>query len=101
MSNLTKNRWLQLQSLEDIRLEVAMEVSRATQKHGPMHSWHEAFAVIKEELDEFWESVKQDDADPEELVQIAAMAQRALLDLVVPHAILLCLMRRNGTRRTG
>jgi hypothetical protein len=75
-----------LQTRDDVVLEVATELYRATQKHGPMHSWHEAYAVIREELDVFWESVKANDPGPEELIQIAAMAQRALLDLVCVHA---------------
>ena len=61
------------------------ELHRATDNHGPMHGGHEAYAVIKEELDEFWDEVKKKTPDQEnmreELVQIAAMACRAVIDL--------------------
>lgn len=66
---------------------VAEEVARARATHAPMHSAHEAFAVILEEVEEFKEEVwkKQAQRDPyrllSELVQIAAMAQRAAEDL--------------------
>lgn len=32
---------------------------KARQKHAPMHSPHEGYAVILEELDEVWEEVKR------------------------------------------
>lgn len=45
----------------------------------------EAIGVIREEFDEFWDEVKKKQRDPEvelrELVQIAAMCQRAIEDL--------------------
>jgi len=74
--------------------EVVAETERAMGLHDPMHSTHEAYAVIKEELDEFWEQVK---INPNkllpgereqrltkmhnELIQIAAMCMRAMVDL--------------------
>jgi len=63
------------------------EWERARGKHEPMNSPHEAYAVILEELDEFWEEVRaQTDARNgahmlKELVQIAAMCERAAHDL--------------------
>jgi len=69
---------------------VNVELSKARSKHpGGMHSAHEAYSVILEEVDEFWELVKTDAITkniPEygsqkalaELVQIAAMCQRAV-----------------------
>jgi hypothetical protein len=71
--------------------EVAMEVLRATSFFEPLNSPHEAYGVIKEELDEYWEEVKlynprkNRDTRPrqrEELIQLAAMAVRAVLDTV-------------------
>lgn len=59
----------------------------AMSKHAPMNSAHEAYAVILEELDEFWDEVKKkrsQRSEPgmcEELTQIAAMAIRAIVDL--------------------
>lgn len=69
---------------------VAAELSRARRKFGPIHSLHEAKAVIEEELEEFWEIVRIWKGDTskspreialKELVQIAAMAQRTAEDL--------------------
>ncbi len=63
------------------------EVDLAMQLHGPQRSHHEAYALIAEELDEYWEQVKLKEAVRdkaairEELTQIAAMAVRAIVDL--------------------
>lgn len=78
------------QSGSDFLAEVADELLRAQAKWAPMNSPHEAYAVILEEVDEFWAEVrkKQTEHDPvamyEELVQIAAMAARAAVDCIVP-----------------
>ena len=69
--------------LDDMRLEL----EQAEALHGPYASYHEAYAVILEELDEFWEIVRkktQDRNDREayiELVQIAVTAWRTARDL--------------------
>jgi glutamyl-tRNA reductase len=66
---------------------VAAELVHARSLHAPMNSAHEAYSVILEELEEFWEEVKKkrQSRDPEkmrrELIQIAAMAIRASSDL--------------------
>lgn len=63
------------------------EYDRASLLYDTLHSAHEAYAVILEELDEFWDQVRQQDARRssalmrQELVQIAAMCLRAVLDL--------------------
>lgn len=65
----------------------ASEADRAREKHKPMNSHHEAYAVILEELDEYWEEVrkKASERDPQamltELTQIAAMCVRTAVDL--------------------
>ena len=74
-----------------ISLEIAREVSRAVSKYKPMNSCHEAAAVIREEHDEYWDEVKAynlhkgRDTRPqqrEELIQLAAMAVRAIYDTI-------------------
>jgi hypothetical protein len=63
------------------------ELAIAQSDHAPLHSAHEGFAVILEEVDELkaevWKGPKQ--RDPEamrcELVQIAAMCARMAIDL--------------------
>ena len=69
--------------LDDMRIEL----NNAESKFPPYHSYHEAYAVILEELDEFWEIVRQQDNDRDpinarkELLQIAVTAWRAAKDL--------------------
>lgn len=64
---------------------VAAELRLAQREYGPLQSAHEAYAVLLEELDELWDEVKK--RAPlkkrlrDELIQIAAMAWRAALDL--------------------
>lgn len=76
---------------EGIGLCVVDELKRATRLHGPMASPHEAYGVIKEEFEEFWDEVKRckhwrtdrdaRDKMAQEAVQLAAMAMRFVLDI--------------------
>ena len=87
----------QIDDLMDIAYEVNREVQRAMGLrngggHAAMNSPHEAYAVILEELDEYWDEVKiynphkiGRDTRPrqrEELIQLAAMAIRAIYDTI-------------------
>jgi hypothetical protein len=73
-------------STEYILSAVANELETAVKRYGPMTSPHEAYAVILEEVDEYWDEVKQKPnlRDKErmkrELIQVAAMAMRAIQD---------------------
>jgi len=82
------------QDVEQVTAEIAAEVKRAIQLHRGMNSLHEAYAVILEEVDEFWEKVKvnpkklsEGERDcrlrnlREELIQTAAMCVRSIVDL--------------------
>jgi hypothetical protein len=65
---------------------VRRELQRAREKHPkPIISIHAGYAIILEELEEFWDEVKKQQRDKpkmiEELVQIGAMAQRVYEDL--------------------
>ncbi len=67
---------------------VTLELLRASRKHGKIRNQHELYAVLLEELQEFWEEVRKAQVSAElspeavkELVQIAAMGLRGLLDL--------------------
>lgn len=66
---------------------VREELQDARKVFPPMRNAHEAYAVILEELEEFWVwvRVKQSRRDHremlKELVQVAAMCQRAAEDL--------------------
>jgi len=74
--------------------EIDAEAIRATTLHGSMKSLHEAKAVIEEEFDEFWDAVKLNPKKMtpdevaawsknihEELVQIAAMCVKTIVNL--------------------
>lgn len=72
---------------ELIRARTKFATTDLGYKHGKPHYF---YAVILEELEEFWELVRSDAADKDtdgklkmmkELVQIAAMAQRAAEDM--------------------
>src|ERR1017187_8379793 len=73
--------------------EVWNEVRRAMVLHKGINSLHEGYAVILEEMDEFWEQVKINPkklsaADQgrrikelrKELIQVAAMCERTIVD---------------------
>jgi len=82
MATLGQRRWQCLTDETALwRDHVSIEMLRARRKFAPFHSWHEAAAVIREEFEEFWASVKANDPDPQELVQVAAMAMTAILEL--------------------
>lgn len=60
--------------------EITREVDRAYRKHGDAQ-WgrHEFYGVIKEEFDELWDAIKDDEPQErvyEELIQVAAMCLR-------------------------
>lgn len=63
---------------------VAAEIEKARAKHRPVHSPHEGYAVIQEELDEYWALVKSQAPSGYdmllELVQTAAMCLRTAED---------------------
>jgi hypothetical protein len=73
-------------ALNNILNEIDAEVVRAKNKH-PRHaaSAHEQHSVIREELEELWDHVKQDTgSSPEarkEAIQVAAMAVRYVLEI--------------------
>ena len=82
-----------MNSIEQVCQEVHDELLHAMHLHDDMKSLHEAYAVILEELDEFWEQVKinpkkmSPEAQQErlnerhkELVQVAAMCIRCIID---------------------
>lgn len=72
--------------------QIGDEVERAEIKHPPLNSAHEAYSVILEELDEFWDQVKKKDAERDignmrtEMIQTAAMCVRTIRDLALEVA---------------
>jgi len=73
--------------LNHIQELVLIELESAIAKFEPFHSTHEGFAVLLEEVDELWESVKLNQKHPdrpklilEEAIRVAAMIFRFLND---------------------
>ena len=72
---------------------VKEELIKSRQKHGPVTSVHEGYAVILEELDEVWEEVKKKTENRDldnllkELVQVSTTAQKMAEDIVMPRII--------------
>lgn len=70
--------------------EVEQELADALNKYPKLNSLHEAYAVLQEEVDEFWDEVKAKPAVRaerkvqirKELIQIAAMAVRTIVDCI-------------------
>ena len=72
-------------SISDAMYDVHLELINARKEHPAMHSGHEGWAVIKEELDELWEEVRKRDQDRAarylEAKQTAAMAIRFMREV--------------------
>ena len=66
--------------------QVGYEFTKATDKFDSFHNVHEGYAVILEELDGAWMEIKRKNYRPaalrKELIQVAAMAVRAVHDLI-------------------
>lgn len=66
---------------------IEIEFIRASELYPDLHSNHEAFAVIKEEVDELWDEIKKSHDTrgnkqiKNELIQIGAMVIRYLENL--------------------
>lgn len=73
--------------LETIFEQIKKELEKAHSKHKPYNSYHEAYGIILEELDEFWDIVKMKESkrDKEkarkELIQVATTAIRTIINL--------------------
>ena len=69
---------------------VEKELKKARTKHGKQASVHEGYAILLEEVDEFWEHVRSKSHLRNyeellgELVQIASCAQKTAEDVVIP-----------------
>jgi NTP pyrophosphatase (non-canonical NTP hydrolase) len=58
------------------------EIAFGRDKYGPYHSAHEQYAVLQEEVDEWFDAIKGNMADccQYELLQVAAVALRYILE---------------------
>ena len=70
-------------AIVDLCGAVETEAVAAVINHGPFRSAHEAYGVLAEEVDEFWDEVKRKRAERSkermraELIQVAAVAIKA------------------------
>lgn len=58
--------------------QIEAEIKSARKKFPAFHSQHEAYGVIKEEFEEFWDCVKRDECGHSELIPVAAMCIAAI-----------------------
>ena len=68
-------------TLKEIRNAISEVRGLARAHHPEFTTWHEVYGVLKEELDELWDSIRADDPDPDELIGLAATAQLAILEM--------------------
>ena len=65
--------------------EIKVEYRRAVNLHAPMHSAHEGYAVILEEVDELkaevWKKKQSRETVRREAIHVAAMALRLIVDV--------------------
>ena len=77
--------------LERAAREALAEAKRAGELHHPLRSAHEGWAVLREEVDELWDEVKNrrqvTERMREEAVQVAAVAIRFLADICYPKGV--------------
>ena len=70
---------------EDLRNDIEAELINAMHKFPKFNSYHEGYAVLKEEADELWDEIKREQRPAElrqEAIQVAAMAIRFINDLL-------------------
>jgi hypothetical protein len=82
------------------------ELYRAQSEHRPFASGHEGYAVIREELDELWDAIKQQKSWARyggpagyEAVQVAAMGLRFLVDLCDRESVESFIAGRHGVTK--
>jgi len=66
--------------------DVHIELTEAIVKFDTFNSFHEGYAILKEEVDELWEEIKNKKQSKNkiriEAIQVAAMAIRLIYDLI-------------------
>ena len=74
-----------MDSIKEILLDVENELDKATMRFNKFNTYHEGYAVIKEELDELWDEIKGKQRPKElyeEAKQVCAMALRFIVDCI-------------------
>lgn len=73
----------EMNTWEDLRNDIEAEYTNATHKFPKFNSYHEGYAVLKEEMDELWNEIKGEQRNTilkDEAIQVAAMAIRFIID---------------------
>lgn len=74
--------------VDNLLNEIKKEYEFANKKFPLFNSYHEGYAVLKEEVEEMWEEIKHDKVDnkqarkeriKKEIIQVAAMALKLLI----------------------
>lgn len=74
--------------MSEFQKKVTEEIKRARSQYGDINSLHEGYAVLLEEVDEFWDEVRKKGSVRDytscynELVQIAAIAEVIAEDII-------------------
>lgn len=76
-----QNKWLAVSDGADLDSLIEIELYDALKRYGPFASAHELVAVLWEEMEEFWDSVKARDPNPKELLSICAVAKRGIIEM--------------------
>lgn len=83
--NAAQRALAQAKMVRNLVGEIEGEYHRAREKHRPMHSAHEGYAVLKEEVDELWDEIKAQSPNKArmlaEAIQVAAMALAFALEV--------------------
>lgn len=80
-SSVTQPKSSSQSELESVYERVIYQISYARERHPPMKSEFEAYTIIREEMEEFFDSVKQNEPDLSELYQVVACCLMALEDV--------------------
>ncbi|MCE7734045.1 MAG: hypothetical protein GPJ54_04145 [Candidatus Heimdallarchaeota archaeon] len=77
--------------IDHILQEMKFEYLEARVTHKGLHSYHEGYAVLKEEIEELWDEIKKRQPDNDKLfkeaIQVGAMALAFIYELLeVPIA---------------
>ena len=76
--------------VEALNTEFLEELKRARTKFPPMRNRHEGYGIIKEEFDEFWEAIRQNQLNvklEEETIQLGAMVLAFLSEVIYDSSI--------------
>jgi hypothetical protein len=87
------------ESIEELYELLNKEMSKAFAKFGDFHSPHELWGILKEEEEEYWDSVKANKEDLYELLQLAGVAIRYINQQVLSNPEQLDIIKKEQKAR--